>query len=288
MTTLDFTGRTVVVTGAGRGLGRAHALALAGRGAGVVVNDLDGAAETVAAITQAGGAAVACPGSVADPEVAERAITLGRNAFGPIDVVVNNAGIAGPSPITETTPADLLRHAEVHVVGSFNLVKAAWADLAASGAGRVVNTTSGVGLLGFRRSYGYASAKAGLVGLTRTIAVDGAEHGITANAVAPIARTDMAGGNFGDLSPVLDPEHVSGLVLWLAHRRCPVTGEVFSAGGGRIARWQIGVAEGIFEPVTTPEAIEARFAELMGDTAVTPLAEALAETEVIRRVRATG
>lgn len=289
---LGLDGRQAIVTGAGRGLGRAHAIALAERGARVVVNDIardeDGslAEKVVAEIRALGGSGVAHTRSISDPDTATTLVALCRDTFGPVDIVVNNAGISGSDGVAGTTDDALGSHLAVHVAGAFSLIRAAWNDLGARGDGRIVNTTSGVGLLGYRRAIGYAAAKSALVGLTRTLAIDGAPHGIKVNSIAPIARTAMAGDTFTDLTDCLDPELVSALAVFLAHPRCEVSGEVFSAGGGRIARWMIGVTQGIYDPRMSPEVVAERLPEVFDDQVVLPLSDALAETQLIRRARA--
>jgi NAD(P)-dependent dehydrogenase (short-subunit alcohol dehydrogenase family) len=285
---LQFDGACAVVTGAGRGLGRAHAMLLAERGARIVAVDVGrdeaGAplAESVAAeIEGAGGTAVACVASVAEASDAERVVATARAAFGAIDVVVNNAGIARPAPLHRVSLEALHDELAVHTIGTILMTQAAWADLRDSRQAAVVNTTSGVGLFGLAGATGYAAAKMAIIGATKVAALEGARHGIRVNAIAPIAATVMAGDVFGDLTPMLDPRHVSAVVAWLAHPSCPLTGEVLSAGGGRVARVAIQVGAGSFTDAQTPEEV-ARLAPVILAEPTSDLPDALAETAHIR------
>lgn len=289
---LRFDGRTAIVTGAGGGLGRAHALLLAARGAAVVVNDVGAdlsgrgrepaLAEAVAAEIEAGGGrAIADDHDIAAAGAAEAIVERAHQAFGPVDIVVNNAGVAEPARLERVQTEALQRELGVHLVAAIHLTRVAWPDLRASVAGRVVNTTSGVGLFGLPGAVGYAAAKMAVIGMTKALALEGAAHGIAVNAVAPIARTRMAGDAFGDLGPRLDPTLVAAVVAWLAHSSCPVSGEVFSAGGGRVARIVIGVGRGHHELELTPEDVADHADEILADPGV-ELSDALAETDLIR------
>ncbi|ODU07186.1 MAG: hypothetical protein ABS81_02480 [Pseudonocardia sp. SCN 72-86] len=252
----ELDGRVVVVTGAGSGLGAAHATALARAGARVVVNDVAAkAAEVVAeAIRESGGEASAVGGSVASWDegaaVAEHAMTT----FGRIDGVVANAGVLLDSMVGDMTEQTWRRVVDVNLTGSFTVVRAAWPHMTAQGSGRVVLTTSASGLFGNRGHANYGAAKAGVLGLARMLAVEGAEHGITANAVAPLALTPMSGDTsgsrtsasslLGDLFARMAPDDVSPLVVWLCSPSCTTTGQAFSVGGGRIARIFVGESPG--------------------------------------------
>ncbi|MET0883493.1 MAG: SDR family NAD(P)-dependent oxidoreductase [Acidimicrobiales bacterium] len=248
-----FDGRVAVVTGAGRGIGRAHALLLAERGASVVVNDLGGSMEGEGAdvgpavavaeeIAAAGGAAVADGSDVSTPDGGQALIDAAVEQFGRLDVLVNNAGIMRWAGLPEVDTVDLERHLAVHVGGSFNTTRAAWPHLVDQGYGRIVMTTS-AGFFGLPKNLAYATAKGGVIGLTRSLSTAGARHGIKVNLIAPAAVTRMA-GPATDETPPMPPEHVAPMVAFLAHEDCPVTGEIYAAGAGRFARIFIASTEG--------------------------------------------
>jgi NAD(P)-dependent dehydrogenase (short-subunit alcohol dehydrogenase family) len=248
-----FEGRVAVVSGAGRGRGRAYALLLASRGADVVVNDLGGsmegegtdagpAADVVAEIVAAGGAAVADTNDVAIPEGADALVAMAVEAFGRIDVLGNNAGIIPWARLPEADAANIEAHLAVHVGGSFNTTRAAWPHLVEQGYGRIVMTTS-AGFFGLPKNLGYATAKGGVIGMTRSLSVAGARHGIKVNLIAPAATTRMAGAP-SDAVPDMPPEQVAPMVAFLAHEDCPVTGEIYAAGARRFARIFIASTDG--------------------------------------------
>lgn len=272
MTTIDFDGRVAVVTGAGGGLGRSHALLLASRGARVVVNDLGGSRDgsgasasmadaVVEEIRAAGGEAVANHDSVATWEGGEAIVAAALGSFGRIDIVVNNAGILRDVSFAKLAEPELDLVLRVHLYGGFHVAHAAWPHLKEQGYGRIVSTTSGSGLYGNFGQTNYAAAKLGLVGLTRSLAIEGAKYGITANAIAPVAASRMT----EDVMPPqllerLQPEHVSPVVAWLASEACTDTGRIYSVGGGYLARVAIVEGEGVtFDGVATPEDIAARW-----------------------------
>jgi NAD(P)-dependent dehydrogenase (short-subunit alcohol dehydrogenase family) len=254
MTELRYDGRVAVVTGAGHGLGRRHALELAARGAKVVVNDLGGdvhgggassgpAQAVVDEITAAGGTAIANPDNVATPEGALAIVQAALDAFGQIDIVVNNAGILRDKSLKNMTPGDFDSVIAVHLRGSFLVGSAAWPHLRERGYGRIVNTSSPAGLFGNFGQANYASAKMGLIGMAKTFAVEGAKYNIKANAIAPVAATRMTEDVIpAEVAAKFDVEFVTPLVAWLVHEDCESTGEVYSVGGGRIAR--VFIAEG--------------------------------------------
>ena len=262
MTEYRFDGRVAVVTGAGRGIGRAYARLLAERGATVVVNDLGAstggsgsdagpAAAVVDEIAAAGGTAVADASDVSTVDGAGALVAAAVDRFGRIDALVNNAGIIRWAGMPEVDADNLRRHLAVHVEGSFNTVRAAWPHMAEAGYGRIVNTTS-AGVFGLPDNTSYATAKGGVIGLTRSLASAGAPHGIRANCIAPGAVTRMAGPGGEDAGPEMSPHLVAPLVALLAHEECPVSGEVYAAGFGRFARIFIGMAPGYVAAGATP------------------------------------
>ena len=274
---LQFDGKLAIVTGGGRGLGRAHALLLAERGAAVVVNDLgaglDGkksaetpADEVVAEIQAAGGRAIANTDSVA---VAPEAIVAAAvDAFGRVDIVVNNAGFELPRAFRESRLQDIRDHVEVHFFGTAGVTLAAWPHLIESGAGRVVNTTSAT-VYGMANRTGYGAAKAAIFGFTRSLAVEGAEVGIKVNNIAPGAGTRMSDGNENSdelkayMRAQMPPALVSPVVAYLAHEECAITGETLAAGGGKVSRMTLGETAGFAEVPLTLEIVQKRIDEAL-------------------------
>ena len=236
-------GTVVLVTGAGGGLGRSHALAFAALGARVVVNDLLDPGPVVAQIVESGGAAIGVRVGVDTWEGGEAIVEAAVAAYGRLDVLVNNAGIIRDKSFAKVTREMVDEVLAVHLHGPFHLSKAAWPHLLERG-GAIVNTTSGSGLYGNFGQANYAAAKAGLVGLTRTLALEGARAGVRVNAIAPLARSAMTETMMGpEQLERLDPAWVSPLVTWLASNECPVTGHVYSVGAGRYAR--VSLVEGV-------------------------------------------
>ena len=272
MSRFNFDGRVAVVTGAGRGIGRAYALLLAERGASVVVNDLGGtmegdgsddrpAATVTAEIIDAGGSAIADTSDVSTVAGGQSLVDAAVDGFGRIDIVVNNAGIIRFGSLPEVDADNLESHLAVHVRGSFNTTRAAWPHLVDQGYGRIVMTTS-TGMFGRPDNLGYATAKAGVVGMTRSLTAAGAAHGIKVNLIAPSASTRMVlpSGGRGSPRPALPegmgPELVAPMVAYLAHEDCDVSGEIYLAGAGRFARIFIASTEGYVHPRPGPPTIE--------------------------------
>jgi len=255
---IEFQDRVAVVTGGGRGLGRAHALLLASRGAAVVVNDLGGATDGTAAskgpadevvdeIGSAGGVAVADYHSVADPEGGEAVIATALEQFGRIDIVVNNAGILRDRTFSNLEWPDLDAVLDVHLRGAFFVTRPAFLHMKEQGYGRIVVTSSNAGILGNFGQTNYAAAKMGLVGLMNVLKLEGAKYGIKANAIAPVARTRMTEDLLGPLADKLDPSQVAPVVAYLCSEACPFSGEVWSVGGGSVSRFFVGLTDGYFK-----------------------------------------
>jgi NAD(P)-dependent dehydrogenase (short-subunit alcohol dehydrogenase family) len=268
---LRFEGRVAIVTGAGHGLGRAHARLLAQRGAKVVVNDVSGgpgqgeqipdrAGRVVDEIEALGGVAVACTASVATPEGGEAIVETALDAFGRLDILVNNAGILRDAAFEDTSEQMLAPVLDVHLKGAFNVTRPAWAHMCRQSYGRIVNTTSSSGLFGTPRQTNYAAAKMGLVGLTRVLAIEAHGYGIQVNAIAPTGWTGMTDAVFpASYEHKLRPELVSPVVAWLAHEECSSNGEIYAAGGGSVTRVFLGVTPGIFSEDLTPETVRQQF-----------------------------
>ena len=244
---VDVSGRVVIVTGAGNGLGRAHALALGAAGARVVVNDPGGdtsgngasasAADAVAEeIRIAGGEAISDHVSVGDAEAGAHLVELAVGTWGQLDGVVNNAGILRDRTVAKMSVEELESVLRVHLLGSCYVAQAAFRHMKEQGYGRLVHTTSGGGVFGAFGQLNYAAAKAGIVGMSRSLALEGTRYGITSNCVAPLARTRLSGDVFGPLTDRLVPEAVSPAVVYLLSPQSQLNGEVISAGGGRFAR----------------------------------------------------
>jgi NAD(P)-dependent dehydrogenase (short-subunit alcohol dehydrogenase family) len=270
---LRFDGRTALVTGAGRGIGRAHAALLAARGAAVVVNDLgvemggDGASSepaesVVREITRAGGLAIASQEDVSDPDGAQRAVRMAVETFGSLDVVVNNAGIVRYAAFSDLQPSDLRRMFAVHVEATWQVCHAAWPHLAARRLGRIVNTTSAAGLYGISNGAHYAAAKGAIIGLTRALAIEGRALGVHVNALSPIAFTRMAeASQFPEsrerLRHTAPAEDIAAAAAWLTHDSCELTGRIWQVGAGRCAEIVIAEAAGVSGQQLSPESVRA-------------------------------
>lgn len=278
MAEITFEDRVAIVTGAGGGLGRSHALLLAERGAKVVVNDLGVdrhgeqagqrfADQVVEEITDAGGEAVANYDSVGTWEGGEAIVGSALDAFGRLDIIVNNAGILRDVSMKNLEPEQLDAVLKVHLYGAFHVTRAAWSHLRDNSYGRIVNTTSQSGLYGNFGQSNYAAAKLGLVGLTRTLALEGQKYNIMANAIAPIAASRMTEDVLPEqLLEVLEPDYVSPIVAYLCAEECQETSRIYIAGGGYYSR--IAIVEGtgaVFDHVPSVEEIADRWSEI-GDS----------------------
>jgi NAD(P)-dependent dehydrogenase (short-subunit alcohol dehydrogenase family) len=264
MSGLRLDGRVAAVTGAGRGIGRAYALLLGQLGAKVVVNDLGGstlgtgqdaspADEVVKQIQAGGGAAVGNYADVSTVEGGKSVIDTAVEHFGGIDIVVNNAGNMVWASLPEATIETIDAHHAVHVRGSFNTLHAAWPYFLEKNYGRAILTTS-VGMFGLMDNIGYAIAKASMIGMAKSLTVGRKDANINVNCIAPNAMTRLAARTEEEqakLPPTpaeMDPENVAPMVAYLAHESCPVSGEVYVAGGGRFARLFVGATPGYLHP----------------------------------------
>jgi NAD(P)-dependent dehydrogenase (short-subunit alcohol dehydrogenase family) len=282
MAELRFDGRVAVVTGAGRGLGRAYAMLLASRGAKVVVNDVGSsmqgagsdvgpAEEVVQEIRAAGGAAVASTDSVATPEGGQAIIEAAIASFGRLDVLIHNAGIVRSGPFAEMTQEDFDTLIDVHLRGAFHVVRPAFPLMRDAGYGRIILTSSVGGLYGSHGSANYAAAKTGMIGLSNTVALEGAAAGIKCNVILPGALTRMADGfDTRGFPPNMTPEIIAPMVGWLAHEVCSATGQMFVAQGGRMAKAFIAETPGVYRDEWSMEDVEANMAAI-GDASA-PLA----------------
>ena len=266
MAELRFDDRVAVITGAGRGLGRAYALLLAARGARVVVSDTGGAISgenpdasvgeaVVKEITTAGGEAVACAESVATPQGGQAVIAAALDRYGRIDILIHNAGNNRYAPLTEMTYEDFDAVLDVHLRGAFHVVRPAFPVMCQAGYGRVVLTSSIGGLYGSRRVANYAAAKAGLIGLSNVVAIEGADHGVQCNAIVPAALTRLAEGLDTSAYPPMGPELAAPAAVWLAHESCPVSGEMLITIAGRVARAFVAETPGVYQPSWTIEQV---------------------------------
>ena len=259
MPDLRFDGRVAVVTGGGRGLGRAYAVLLASQGAKVVVNDPgsslagDGtdagpAQEVVREITAAGGDAVANTDSVTTPAGGTAIIDAAMDRYGRIDILVHNAGNVRRASLKELTYDDFETVVDVHLRGAFHVVRPAFPLMCQAGYGRIVLTSSIGGLYGNHEVANYAVAKAGVIGLSNVAAMEGAAEGVKSNVIVPAAVTRMAEGIDTSAYPPMGAELVAPVVGWLAHETCSITGEVLIALAGRVARAVVAETPGVYRP----------------------------------------
>ena len=273
--TLDFTDRVAIVTGAGGGLGRAHALALAERGARVLVNDLGGTAaggggspvaaqKVVDEIIAAGGQAIANGASVTDPAAVAAMVRQVMDAWGRVDILVNNAGILRDKSFAKMTLEDFRLVLDVHLMGAVHCTQAVWPIMVAQKYGRVVMTTSSSGLYGNFGQANYSAAKMALVGLMQTLAIEGAKSDIRVNCLAPTAATRMTEGLMSaEVMAALKPEAVVPAMLWLASQHAP-TRAIACAGAGTFEAAHITLTRGLHlgTGADTPEQLAAAWAQV--------------------------
>ncbi len=280
--TLRFDGRVAIVTGAGNGLGRQHALALAARGAKVVVNDLGGARDgsggsltaaqqVVAEIVAAGGQAIANGASVTDATAVEAMVATAIASYGRVDILVNNAGILRDKSFAKMSVADFREVVEVHLMGAMICTKAVWDTMRAQNYGRIVMTTSSSGLFGNFGQSNYSAAKMAVVGLMQTLSIEGAKNGIHVNCLAPTATTRMTSDILPDtIQDQFKAEYVTPAVVFLASDQAP-TRCILNAGAGTFAASYVTMTQGLHlgYDAETPEKIAAAFgviADRTGDT----------------------
>jgi NAD(P)-dependent dehydrogenase (short-subunit alcohol dehydrogenase family) len=296
---LRFDDQVAVITGAGGGLGKEYALLLASRGARVLVNDIGGsvtgdgsnseAAQAAAAeIRQLGGEAVADNHSVTSPEGGQAIIDAAQNAWGRVDIVINNAGIVRDAPFEDMTAGQFEPLLDVHLRGAFHVTRPAWKVMREQGYGRILNTTSAAGILGNAGMSNYGSAKTGLIGFTRVLAAEGVDRNIKVNAVAPIAFTRMLTHSIDSAEQPadaasqavlddlvnqylkkLDPGLVAPMAAFLTHRDCPVTGEIYTVGAGHVSRFFIGRTKGFYSSELSIEQVRDHLDEIRDEAGYT-------------------
>jgi NAD(P)-dependent dehydrogenase (short-subunit alcohol dehydrogenase family) len=286
MTELRFDGKVVLITGAGRGVGRSHALDLAARGARVVVVDpgvaVDGsggsegpAAEVVNEIRAGGGEAVACCESVTDEKGVDKMIQAALDSFGRLDAAINNAGINGPELFENHTAEQFRRMAEVNYIGTVLVARAAWNHFMKNGGGRIVNTAS-EGPLGIHSMMtAYGGAKGGVIGFTLALAAEAPKYGIAVNGFSPRIATRMSSPevmshvygrppeSFAKLGQIFPPELASPAMIYLAHESCPLNGALLCCGGGQVLRMAVMQNQGYTSENLTAEEIAANVDKIM-------------------------
>ena len=291
MTSIDFTDRVAIITGAGGGLGRAYALSLAERGAKVVVNDLGGdvhgeggtassAQLVVDEIIAAGGQAMVDGSDITDEAAVQKMVAGVIETWGSVDVLINNAGILRDKSFAKMDTADFRKVVEVHLMGSVNCTKAVWPHMADAGYGRILMTTSTSGIYGNFGQANYAAAKSGLVGLMNVLAIEGAKKNIKVNAIAPTAATRMT----EDLLPqqvldIMGPETIAPGALFMVSEDAP-TKTILGAGAGVFAVSQMVETRGVYLPegARTPEVVAERWAEISDVNDTNPLESAFEQT----------
>jgi NAD(P)-dependent dehydrogenase (short-subunit alcohol dehydrogenase family) len=307
---IRFDRRVAIITGAGGGLGRTYAIELAARGAAVVVNDLGGSFDgkgssqsmadgVVAEITRAGGKAVASYDSVSTSAGGEAIIRTALDHFGSVDVLVSNAGSLRNAPIDDLPDETLDAMLDVHLKGGFNVARPAFRQMKQQGYGRIVFASSAAGMLGNHQQAAYGAAKAGLVGLMNILSLEGAAHGVKANALLPTAMSRMSAamdakllqasaaafGALGDkLGNTPDPGFVTPLVVYLCSEACDSTHSIYSALLGRYARVFLSIGKGWVGPRTQPASVEevaAHWVEICDKTGAQEVGSLLGEFELL-------
>ena len=288
---INYKGRVAVITGAGAGLGRSHALFLAKHGAKIVINDLGGTVEgtggsnsaadaVVKEIQNAGGTAVANYDSVADEQSAKNIIQTAINEFGRVDILINNAGNNIENSFRKMSMDDFRAVMDVHLMGAVYCTQAAWQTMIDQQYGRVIMTASAAGLYGGHGLSNYAAAKIAVVGLMNTLVLEGRNKGITVNSIAPMALTRMSKDAMDDKTgPLLKPEFVTAIIGLLASEDHKGTGDIISTGAGYYSK--IGIVEGAgvyFDPseAPSPDALAERFDEICDLSAAKPFPDAFA------------
>jgi len=302
MAEIRFDGRVAIVTGAGGGLGRCHALLLASRGAKVVVNDLGGAVDgtgapssemankVVAEIKAAGGEAVADAHGVDTLAGGQAIVKTALDAFGKVDILINNAGILRDKSFMKMEEEDWDKVMAVHAKGAFNVTKAAFPVMRENNYGRIVMTTSNSGLFGNFGQLNYSAAKMALVGFMNTLKLEGARYNILVNTIAPIAGTRMTATVMPpDMVEKLKPDYVSPMVVYLCSEDCIDSGVVFSAGAGYFSRVALVEGPGVVLPAAkgiTLENIRDRLADIKKLEGAQPFTQS--SEEIARIVSALG
>lgn len=265
---MRFDGRVAVVSGGGRGLGRSYALLLAARGCKVVVNDLGGAIRgdgpdtsvaqsVVDEIVAAGGEAIANADTVATPEGGRAIIQAALDAWGRIDVLIHNAGNVRYGSIRDVPYEDFRAVVDVHLLGAFHVVQAAFGPMCDANYGRIVLTSSIGGVYGNVNCVNYGMSKSGMIGLNNIAALEGEAHDVKCNTIVPGAVTRMAEGLDISQYPPMDPELVAPVVGWLCHESCSVSGELVASMAGRVSRMFVAETKGVFRPQWTIEDVAA-------------------------------
>ena len=292
MSEIRYDGRVAIVTGAGGGLGRSHAMLLASRGAKVVVNDLGGgrdgegkpssemANKVVEEIKAAGGEAVADANGVDTVAGGEAIVQTAIDNFGKIDIVIANAGILRDRAFHNIEEEDWDKIYAVHVKGSYNVIKPAFIHMRQAGYGRIIVTTSNAGLYGNFGQANYSSAKTAVLGLASTLELEGAKYNIKANVIAPVAASRLT----EDVMPPavlekLKPEFVSPMVAYLVSEECSVSGQIFTAGGGYYGRAAIVEGKGAIVPNASIEDIRDSFSKIADLSGAEEFANAFDEVQ---------